>query len=309
MISELVIINTKRSADIAVPKYPLGLQWATCLRQINIFSGSEFSLIRAGLRPGQEVYRGVEAYRFLLEVVCGLHSPIIGETEVMGQFREFCASTDFPSTPWGYSLKQLMNELLTDAKRIRHQYLHNQGSQSYGSLAARYLKGIPAVVFLGAGKLVKEMLPWLMAQAKVTVVNRSLRSAERLREDQAGLRIADLADESLAGWLTESTGAGQSSGAALVVAAPLTAAEIADWAARQVVTFARTLDLRGESAHDPLVLNSEVLDLNSFFTLLEEERRRASDISARAGEEIRLCAEQHLKQMQCRPFGWEDLCA
>ncbi len=305
MISELVIINTKRSADIAVPKYPLGLQWATCLRQINILSGAEFSLIRGGLRPGQEVYRGVDAYRFLLEVVCGLHSPIIGETEVMGQFREFCARTDFPSTPWGYSLRQLMNELLTDAKRIRHQYLHNQGSQSYGSLAARYLKGIPAVVFLGAGKLVREMLPWLMAQAKVTVVNRSLRSAERLREDHPGLQIADLGDDSLAGWLTESGVAG----AALVVAAPLTAAEIADWATSQGGVFDRTLDLRGESAHDPLVLNSEVLDLNSFFTLLEEERRRASDISARAGEEIRLCAEQHLKQMQCRPFGWEDLCA
>lgn len=299
MISELVIINTKRSAETALPNFARGLQWATCLRQIDLLSGSEFSLIRGAVRPSQEVYRGVDAYRFLLEVVCGLHSPILGETEVMGQFREFLAKVEFPATPWGYALRQLLHDLLTDAKRIRHQYLHNQGSQSYGSLAARCLKGIPAVVFLGAGKLTREMAPWLLAQAEVTVVNRSRRSAEQLREEYSGLRIAALTDGSL----------GIDSPAALIVAAPLTAAEIAAWAAAQGVEFVRTLDLRGEAAADPLSLSREVLDLDRFFSLLEEERRRASDISARAGQEIKSCAEQHLKQMQCRPFGWEDLCA
>lgn len=299
MISDLVIINTKRSSDIVVPKYSFGLQWATCLRQINIFSGAEFSLVRGGIRPGQEVFRGVDAYRMLLEVVCGLHSPIIGETEVMGQFREFCAKSDFPATPWGYFLRQMTHDLLTDAKRIRHQHLHNQGSQSYGSLAARYLKGIPSVVFLGAGKLVKEMLPWLVAQAEVTVANRSRRSAEVLREEHPDIRIVSLVDGVLAN-------RGQ---AALVVAAPLTSAGIAEWMAVNGGSFVRVLDLRGESGRDPLILPGEVLDLDGFFSLLEEERRRAFGISARAREEIRVCAEQHLKHMQCRPFGWEDLCA
>jgi len=299
MISELVIINTKRSLGSPAPRYSLGIQWATCLRQIDVFSGSEFSLIRGSVRSGQEIYRGVEAYRFLLEVVCGLHSPIIGETEVMGQFREFCAKTEFPATPWGYFLKQMTQDLLTDAKRIRHQYLHDQGSQSYGSLAARYLKGIPSVVFLGAGKLAKEMLPWLVAQAEVTVVNRSRRSAEVLREEHPGIRIVSLMDGVLPNRLQ----------AALVVAAPLTSAEIAGWMAVKGRRFVRVLDLRGESGQDPIILPGEVLDLDGFFSLLEEERRRASGISARAREEIRVCAEQHLKHMQCRPFGWEDLCA
>ena len=299
MISEMVIINTKRSTGKTIPAYNPGVQWATCLRQINIFNGAEFSLIRGHLRPGQEVYRGVEAYRFLLEVVCGLHSPIIGETEVMGQFREFCAKTDFPETPWGYWLKQMVNDLLTDAKRIRHQFLHDQGSQSYGSLAARYLKGIPAVVFLGAGKLVREMLPWLSAQAEVTVVNRSRQAAEALQAEHAGLRVAGLTDGLVA----------VGTAAALVVAAPLAAEEIVGWVDGQGIDFARTLDLRGESERDPLRMTGEVLDLHGFFALLEGERRRAAEISAVASEEIRICAEQHLKQMQCRPFGWEDLCA
>jgi glutamyl-tRNA reductase len=303
MISEMVIINTKRSTGITIPKYNLGVQWATCLRQINILNGAEFSLIRSGLRPGQEVYRGVEAYRFLLEVVCGLHSPIIGETEVMGQFREFCAKADFPETDWGHGLKQMANDLLTDAKRIRHQFLHDQGSQSYGSLAARYLKGIPAVVFLGAGKLVKEMLPWLAAQAEVTIVNRSRQGAEALQAEHQNVRVASLTDRLADGSSLKA------SAAALVVAAPLAAVDIDTWAGRQEIKFARTLDLRGESEHDPLRLAGEVLDLHDFFALLEGERRRAVEISARASEEIRICAEQHLKQMQCRPFGWEDLCA
>lgn len=303
MVSEVVIINTSRSAGMTIPTHNLGVEWATCLRQINILNGAEFSLIRGGLRPGQEVFRGAEAYRFLLEVVCGLHSPIIGETEVMGQFREFCAKADFPETEWGRGLKQMVNALMTDAKRIRHHFLHDQGSQSYGSLAARYLKGLPAVVFLGAGKLVREMLPWLAAQAEVTIVNRSRQAAEALQAGHQNVRGFSLTD-SLAE-VSELKG----KAAALVVAAPLTAREIDAWVVRQGIDFARTLDLRGEAERDPLRLAGEVLDLHDFFALLEGERRRAVEISARASEEIRICAEQHLKQMQCRPFGWEDLCA
>ena len=300
MVNELVIINARRTSGFSIPTSRIGVQWTTCLRRIHLLNGSEFRLIRGQLKPEEEIYRGVEAYRFLLEVVCGLHSPIIGETEVMGQFREFCTETEFPATPWGYELKQTLRDLLADAKRVRHQHLHDQGSQSYGSLAARYLRGVRSVIFLGAGKLVREMIPWLLAQSEVTIVNRSQGSAERLREEYPGLRIAGVEEA------FSVMAAGEAS---LVVAAPLAARDISDWVSRRGASFARILDLRGESAQDPLRVESEVLDLQAFFALLEGERRRAEEISARAGEEVRRCAARYLKQMQCRPFGWEDLCA
>ena len=41
------------------------------------------------ISSADEVFTGQNAYVFLLEVVCGLKSPILGETEVHGQYREF----------------------------------------------------------------------------------------------------------------------------------------------------------------------------------------------------------------------------
>lgn len=299
MLNDLVVIHIKRTAENPATQFPLGLQWSTCLRGITFLNGSEFSITRGMAREGHEIYRGHEAYRFVLEVVCGIHSPMIGETEVMGQFRDFCFNADYPDTAWGNFLQQLNNDILTDAKRVRHQFLHNLGSQSYGSLAHRFLKELPSITLIGAGKLVREMLPWLAGEKRVRVVNRSLDSPEALRREFPGIETADL----------DAVDAHDPAVAGLVIAAPLSALEIERWIARQGTSFARTLDLRGESAGDPLTLDGEVIDLNGFFALLEDERRRARDVSEKARIEIDRRAELKLKQVQCRPFGWEDLCA
>ena len=46
------------------------------------------------LAPSQETpvrFHDEAAYAHLLEVICGLGSPIVGETEVMSQFKAFAA--------------------------------------------------------------------------------------------------------------------------------------------------------------------------------------------------------------------------
>lgn len=298
MLDELVIIHSKRAADKQPLRLPLGLQWNTCLRQIAILNRAELGLTRNLITSGQEVYRAHEAYEFLLQIVCGLHSPIVGETEVMGQFREFSLRTEFPTTAWGHFLRQFTNDLLTDAKRIRHQHFRSSGSQSYGSLARRSLKQLSSVTFLGAGQLTKDMLPWLLEHHDVTVANRNLPNAAALRETYPQIKITDLQ--------SETADAGE---AALIVAAPLSAEQVAQWVARQSIRFVKILDLRGESATDPLTLTGEVIDLQAFFELLNEERQRAKELAQTAELEIARLAERHLRQMQCRPFGWEDLCA
>ena len=71
------------------------LEWQTCLRRILFLNSSdnraviEAAEVGKATPPTVEVFRGEEAYRFLLEVICGLNSPIVGETAVMGQFKEF----------------------------------------------------------------------------------------------------------------------------------------------------------------------------------------------------------------------------
>lgn len=303
MLNELVILHTRRVPGVVLTTYPMGMEWGTCLRQLQFCHTAEYRLVRGGVGRETEVYQGEAAYQFLLEVVCGLHSPIQGETEVMGQFREFCAEAPFPETMWGYYLRQMAQDLLTDAKRIRHLHLRNLGSQSYGSLAARYFRSVPSMSVLGAGKLVREMLPWLIGKpvekGSVTVFNRTRSTLDDLQAEFPAIRVAQLEEEV----------AGSVSGGGLVIAAPLSSAEIRRWVERRGADFTKTIDLRGESAEDPVELPGEVLDLHRFFRLLEEERSRARHLSTRAREEIRACADQHLRQMQCRPFGWEDLCA
>src|SRR5262245_7062896 len=116
-----------------------GLEWQTCLRRILFLNANEHrALIEAAedenCSPTVEVYRGQEAYRFLLEFLCGVNSPIVGETAVMGQFKEFLLHAKFSRTPWGSFLRDLSSNLMIDAKRIRHEHLQHLGSQSYGSL-------------------------------------------------------------------------------------------------------------------------------------------------------------------------------
>ena len=75
------------------------LVWATCLRQI-YFSDLHEDL---NFKPqaGDEIYMGLEAETFLAEVLCGLKSPLIGETEVFGQFKIW-----WKALPEGNSFKQ-----------------------------------------------------------------------------------------------------------------------------------------------------------------------------------------------------------
>ncbi|HXM50499.1 MAG TPA: hypothetical protein VN956_21845, partial [Pyrinomonadaceae bacterium] len=112
MIDQLVILNLRHEARAKMSVVLNGLEWQTCLRRILFLNRFENgALIEAAendaLFSGSvEVYRGREAFGFLLEVICGLNSPLLGETAVMGQFREFCAHAKFVDTPWGWFLRQ-----------------------------------------------------------------------------------------------------------------------------------------------------------------------------------------------------------
>src|SRR5438128_5354015 len=202
-----------------------GLEWQTCLRRILFLNSHDnrelIQTLEAGnvIPPIVEMFRGQDAYRFLLEVICGLNSPIVGETAVMGQFKEFLLNAKFPKTSWGNFLGQLATNLMIDAKRVRARHMQGIGSQSYGSLVRHHVKGMPAVAVLGAGKLAREILPWLIGKTKVRVFYRNWERAKDLLEIYPEIDLTKYSGD--ARW--------QEQEASLVIAAPLSADEVSRW--------------------------------------------------------------------------------
>jgi len=306
VLDQLAIVNLRREAIGKMPTVLNGLEWQTCLRRILFLNRNEHrALIAAaenndGLSATAEIYCGNDAYRFLLEVICGLNSPLTGETAVMGQFREFCAHARFSDTSWGRFLRQFTSNLLVDAKRVRHDHLQGLGSQSYGSLVRQHVKEMPIVAVLGAGQLAREILPWLIGKTNVRLFYRNLARAKDLLDEYPEIELKQyaLAD---AIWKNENAG--------LVIAAPLRATDVKQWVTLQSSNFSKCLDLRGEALSDPLSLAFPVIKLSELFDALRNERQRLEGRVTAARAEIKQLVQRQAQQAQFRPFGWEDLCA
>lgn len=277
-----------------------GLEWRTCLRRIVLLHKSETAALIPSLPEGSETFAGQAAYNFLLEVICGLRSPLVAETAVMGQFKEFCASARFPSNEWGHFLRRMTSDLLVDAKRVRCRHLEGLGSQSYGGMVRQHLKGIPSVIVLGAGQLAEEILPWIVGKTDVTVCARTPERARGLLEQHGDIQLTQFTSE---------TAQNETRPTAIVIAAPLKASAVAEWMALQSTPFVKVLDLRGEAETDPLTCPLPVIRLSEMFAAVKNDRPKLAARVTAARDEIRKAAERLIEQAQFRPFGWEDLCA
>jgi glutamyl-tRNA reductase len=299
VLEDLVILHRPAKSNEQIPVALNGLDWQTCLRRISLLHKSESVALTSNFPESFEIFEGKAAYNFLLEVVCGLRSPLVGETAVMGQFREFCATTRYPSSEWGHYLRRLTSDLLVDAKRVRCRHLEGLGSQSYGGMVRQHIKNVPSVLVLGAGQLALEILPWLIGKTDVTVFYRNAMRAETMIEDYPEAKLAQFTmsphEE------TRET--------ALVIAAPVSAREINSWISCQSIPFVKALDLRGEAENDPFLASFPVVRLSEMFAALKSERPRVAARLAAARAEINEAAQRLVEQAQFRPFGWEDLCA
>jgi len=298
---ELLIVHRLRRDDLS-ESLPGAVVWKTCLRLIGFVDAHDLDSV--GLVPGDVVLGSDEAYRFLLEVICGLRSPLVGETEVMAQFRQFHARLE-QCEGAGSPLAQLCVGLLSDARLVRSRHLDGRpGGPTYGSLVRRHLRGLDGVAVLGAGHLAREVLASLTRFRSVQVVGRSRAKARALERVHPGIEAASLRHDA-----PSDTSSGRWG---LVVAAPMTARAVARWLARQSRFFTVLVDLRAEGRHDaiqPSPGGPRVIDLKGLF---EDPGTLSADLPervTRARDEIRRRAEAWRCRAEVRPFGWEDLCA
>lgn len=132
--------------------------------------------------PTHELVSGQDAYFFLLETICGLKSKLIGENEIVGQFKEayqIFASSTLKDT----KLLLILEKLFKDAKDIRTKYLIGISQKTYASLTRRhFIQKAKAqhIVVIGSGALAEDLINQFKKKAKVSLCARNIQKAEAL---------------------------------------------------------------------------------------------------------------------------------
>lgn len=280
MLKDFKLIHRRKPHMFSPETAPL--VWETCLRSISFSTEPE----KVTLQDNDELYVQHHAFEFLLEIICGLHSPILGETEVFGQFKIFAKEWQ-RQQPGRASLIQ---KLFTDAKEIRSRFLCGLGTQSYGGWLKRNLTD-RQVHIIGGGQLAQEIAPYLVkASEKLTLHVRT-----PAKVDVQGAMVKALSERAF-------------TGGAVVIAAPVRAEELAQWLG--VFQPSEIFDLRAESVIDPVtVACGKMQVLNDIFCEIEQTKTRLLPIIDQVKCEISARGIRLAAQTMVRPQGWDDICA
>lgn len=287
------------------------LAWKTCLREIyfadknsenpflidNTCHQAKFSLSD---ETSIEIFDGYEAEAFLAEVLCGLKSPLIGETEVLGQFKIWWKNLP-ENSKFKMKFKKRIELILNLVKSIREKALCGQGSQSYGSILRKKIQTGETVDILGAGHLAQEILPWLSKKHKVRLWVRDPFKVLEKEFSKAASQILPFTSDSQ---LSQS----------IVVAAPLTHEELTRFLRMKRVSSLSQFqnysiyDLRAdsESFQHPVPAQFH-MKLPDFASQYAVDKHEIEKCAKNAFGLIRIWKEQQENQIQVRPFGWDDL--
>ncbi len=262
--------------------------WRTCLREVWF---AEEAGERSPLDRGPAPIVEGEAYRLLLEILCGLQSPMLGETQVMGQFKSFLSSQGGEQA-W---LRRLGQRLLADAREVRTQHLQGLGSRSYGSAVRRYLNEVSHVAVIGTGKLAQEILPFLADDGRSV--------------DQWGHTAADLPSVTFRQLdAQDDDGVPSAVPTALIAAAPVSSG-VVDRVAARYGALRSVIDLRGELGLAALQVAAPIITLQHLFAQMVAASGSASRRIEAARSDIASRSRRYELRDELRPFGWDDLCA
>jgi len=144
----------------------------TCQRSL-VLSFNRYPFTNTDL-PDHELHSGEAAYLFLLETICGLKSKLIGENEIVGQFKE-AYKIYAASTLKDTKLLTILEKLFKDAKDIRTQYLIGISQKTYASLTRRHFQKAKAnhVVILGSGQLAEDLINQFKKKSEISICARN----------------------------------------------------------------------------------------------------------------------------------------
>ncbi|MEO6186867.1 MAG: hypothetical protein ABIP38_12790 [Steroidobacteraceae bacterium] len=191
-LADLIVLNRNASGDSSTTLLSDACVVRTCLREVRIGmqAPDDQPMPVEASAAGYELYTGAIAYRFLLQLACGLESEIAGETEILGQVKLAWRNCELAQPEQARLLRPWMQRLLQDTKEIRTEYVVGLGSATYGSLVRRLLGGTlqGPTLLLGAGQLAETVLPFLDS-GEVLVWNRSHARATAMLSRQRAEQI------------------------------------------------------------------------------------------------------------------------
>lgn len=292
-MNSLFVAHINQSTELKdFGQYPV---WKTCLRTIIFFDEHGLDSV-LGLASRNNlnlsVLKDSEAYRYLLEVICGLKSEVVGETQVLGQFKAFLQATEKFHKNYYLNNYAVFQNLLQDCKDLREKHIHHWGGSSYGSLTRKIAEHSENVCVIGNGQLAQSLLPWMKEKNTALFGRHPKNASEQL------LSVAIIEQQ-----VTDAGG-----NTSLVIAAPIDNSFLKKLLTQ--VSFHQIIDWRTEAALENAVLPPET-KYHSFQHLADfmknEKIKRQAHIAGLGeviGRKIAAWAERKL----LRPKGWDDLC-
>ncbi|MDG0815310.1 NAD(P)-binding domain-containing protein [Bdellovibrio svalbardensis] len=299
-MEDILLVHRKSNRNFSEALQDAAI-WKTCLRKILFCREDELNNFLDYLEPEDKVLRGEEALTLLLEILCGLHSPIVGETEVLGQFRAFVESRKQIKDALFSDSQKWLNFITSEVKKTRSEHLVGIGSQSYGSLLRRYTKDLDSVTICGSGQLAQEILPWVAHKKSVQIICRNPAKLQAFAEKYDNLTISTYNEAFV-------------HGEAMVIAAPVGDARILELLGKQDTRPQGVFDLRGEDnkladlahAQHPHV---KVMSLQQFFSEIEENKKDTQTKLETIKAYLLEKALAFTQRTELRPLGWDDICA
>lgn len=172
MLDHLLLNNFSSGINPNLCKDSQSFVLKTCQRTLVISVGPTIS--------GQDtnkskVIHGKEAYIFLLEIICGLKSKLVGENEIVGQFKiaykEYAASKHKCN-----KVLLILEKLFKDSKEIRTNYLLGLSHKTYSSITRKHIVNknkAESVLILGSGQLAEDLINQFKKKIKVYISGRN----------------------------------------------------------------------------------------------------------------------------------------
>lgn len=300
MLEDILLVHRKSNRNFSSVLSQVAV-WKTCLRQILFSSEADLHLIQDHLEKGDQILRGEKALSLLLEILCGLHSPIVGETEVFGQFKNFIQTQKNNHNLLFADHQKWLNFVMAEVKRTRAEHLVNIGSQSYGSLLRRYTKDLNSITLCGSGQLAQEILPWLAHKQFTQIICRDPSKLQTFKEKYNNLTLNTYSEAYVHGH-------------ALIIAAPVPDSRILELMSRQDTRPTAIFDLRGEEnkLNDLLKVqfpHVSLMSLQKFFAEIEETKKETQTKIQAIKQALLEKAVAYTDRTELRPLGWDDLCA